>query len=175
MKVCALGFNVYFALVAAAALVCGCQTDKQGEKTAALSVHIETNPGPEGTSQTVSVLRSAPMAVTIAPDPVLTEANMIAAKIVESSGTFAIEVQFDEISTASLEQLTASNLGRHLVIYAQWGDKLVNGRWLAAPVINHRIGDGVLVFTPDASRAEADEIVLGVNIAAKKIAKGVFK
>jgi hypothetical protein len=41
-------------------------------------------------------------------------------------------------------------------------------RWLAAPVISHRIGDGVLVFTPDATREEAEEIALGLNNVAKK-------
>ena len=162
-------------MMAALLLICGCQTDKQGEKTGALRVHIETGPGPEVTSQTISVLRSNPMAVTIASDPVLTEANLIAAKIVEARGGFAIELQFDEISASALEQLTASNPGRHLVIFGQWGDKLANGRWLAAPLITHRIGNGVLTFTPDASRGEAGELVLGINNVAGKIHKSLLK
>jgi hypothetical protein len=175
MKVCARRFNVYFALAAAMAMLCGCQTDKQDEKTGALRVHLETNPGPEGTSQDVSVLRSDPVSVTIAPDPILTEANIIAAKVIELPGGFAIEVQFDEMSASALEQFTAAYPGRHLVIYGQWGDKLANGRWLAAPLITHRISDGVLAFTPDASRDEADELVLGLNNVAKKIQKGLMK
>jgi hypothetical protein len=175
MKVCARRFNVYFALAAVMALLCGCQTDKQDEKIGALRVHIETNPGPEGTSQNISVLRSDPVSVTIAPDPILTEANLTAAKIIESPGGFAIEVRFDELSASALEQLTASNPGRHLVIYGQWGDKLANGRWLAAPLITHRIGNGVLAFTPDASRDEAGELVVGLNNVAKKIQKGLMK
>jgi hypothetical protein len=175
MKVCARGFNVYFALAAAVALLCGCQTDNQDKKTGALNVHIETNPGPEGTSQDVSVLRSDPVAVTIAPDPILTEANIIAAKVIESPGGFAIEVQFDETGAAALEQFTAANPGLHLVIYGQWGEKLANGRWLAAPLITHSLSDGVLAFTPDASRDEADELVLGLNNVAKKIQKGLMK
>ena len=42
-------------------------------------------------------------------------------------------------------------------------------RWLAAPVISHRISDGVLVFTPDATREEAEEIALGLNNVSKKV------
>jgi hypothetical protein len=38
---------------------------------------------------------------------------------------------------------------------------------------NKRISDGVLVFTPDASREEADRIVLGLNNVAKEAQKGV--
>ena len=48
-----------------------------------------------------------------------------------------------------LEQYTAANPGRHLVIFGQWGDKLADGRWLAAPLITHRISNGLLAFTPD--------------------------
>ncbi|HEX3889669.1 MAG TPA: hypothetical protein VHX90_02370 [Verrucomicrobiae bacterium] len=178
MKVCARVFNVYFTVAAAMALLCGCQTspqDKADKKVGALRVHVETNPGPEGTSQTISVLRSDPVAVTISQDPILTEANLIAAKIIESPGGFAIEVKFDEISASSLEQFTAANPGRHLAIYGQWGEKLANGRWLAAPLITHRIADGRLTFTPDASRDEADQLVLGLNNVAKKIQKGLMK
>jgi hypothetical protein len=43
-------------------------------------------------------------------------------------------------------------------------------RWIAAPVIHGRISNGSLVFTPDASREEADEIARGLTNIAKKIA-----
>ena len=175
MKVCGLRFNVYFALAAAAVLLCGCQTDKPAKKTAALRVHIETNPGLEGTSQTITLLRSDPVVLTIAPDPFLTEAGIIAARTIETHGGFAIEVQFDEISAVTLEQFTAANPGLHLAIHGEWGDKPVTGRWLAAPLITHRIGNGILAFTPDASREETDELVLGLNNVAKKIQKGLMK
>jgi hypothetical protein len=67
-----------------------------------------------------------------------------------------------------LEQFTAGNPGKHLVIFGQWGKTVADGRWLAAPLITRRIPDGVLAFTPDASRAEADQLVLGLNPKAKK-------
>ena len=42
-------------------------------------------------------------------------------------------------------------------------------RWLAAPRISQRIKDGVLVFTPDATREEAERIVRGLNNVAIKL------
>jgi hypothetical protein len=175
MKVCARRFNVYFALAAALALLGGCQTQKPPKDLGALRVHIETQPGPDGTSQGVSVLRSTPLLVNIAPEPILTEANLIAAKIIETPGGFGIEVRFDEISASALEQYTADNPGRHLVIYGHWGNTPADGRWLAAPLIIQRIGNGILSFTPDCSRAEAEQLVLGLNNVAAQIHKGQLK
>jgi preprotein translocase subunit SecD len=170
-------FNLYLALAAALALLCGCQTHWHRQKgpVGALRVHIQVNPDSLGTSQTISVLRSDPVLVTISKNPILTEANIVAAKVVDAPGGFAIEVQFDENGTWLLEQYSAANPGGYFAIFGQWGDKLANGRWLAAPLITHRIANGVLAFTPDASRAEADQLVLGLNHGAAKIDKGQMK
>jgi preprotein translocase subunit SecD len=121
------------------------------------------------------VLRSDPVQVTVATEPVLTEASIIAARVIETTGGFAIEIQFDENGTWSLEQYSAANPGRHFAIFGQWGEKLVNGRWLAAPLITRRIANGILAFTPDMSREEADKLVLGLTNVTKKIQKGSFK
>ena len=140
-----------------------------------MRVHIQVNPDSLGTSQTISVLRSDPVLVTISHNPILTEANIVAAKVMDAPGGFAIEIQFDENGTWLLEQYSAANPGGHFAIFGQWGDKLANGRWLAAPLITHRIANGVLAFTPDASRAEADQLVLGLNNVTAKARKGETK
>jgi preprotein translocase subunit SecD len=180
MKVCGRRFNVYLTLMAVAILFCGCKTEQQKEQAkakdavAALRVHLEASPN-VGITQTVSVLRSNPVLITIADQPILTEANIIAARVINTPGGFAIEVRFDEISATLLEQYTATNQGRHFAIFGQWGDKLSDGRWLAAPLITHRISDGILAFTPDCSRTNADQLVLGLNNVAAKIMKESFK
>ena len=154
MEVWSRQFNIYLALAATLALLCGCQIVPATKvHRARLRVHIETSPDSLGTSQTISVMRSDPVLVTIAHDPILTEANLVRAKVIDAPGGFAIEVQFDETGTWMLEQYSAANPGRHFAIFGQWGDKLADGRWLAAPLITHRIANGVLAFTPDASRA----------------------
>jgi hypothetical protein len=167
MKVWARRFNIYLTLAMALALLCGCQTGKPKQPVAALRIHMEAGADMLGTSQTVSVLRADPVLVNIAKEPILTEANIIAAGIIQAPGGFAIEVRFDETGTWTLEQDTATDPGRHLVIFGQWGEKLANGRWLAAPVITHRIGNGVLAFTPDMTREEADQLVIGLNHVAQ--------
>jgi hypothetical protein len=174
MKVCARRFNLYLALAAMLALFCGCHTDKKPKEISALRVHLQTNPGPEGSTQTVSVLRADPVSVTIGHDPVLTEANVITAKVIDTPGGFAVEVKFDESGALMLEQYSAANPGRHFAIFGQWGDTLLEGRWLAAPLITHRLSNGVLSFTPDITREQADRFVLGLNNVAKKTQGGIF-
>jgi preprotein translocase subunit SecD len=175
MKALARQFNLYLALAALLGGVCGCQTSPQEKVLGALRVHIEVNPDPAGSSQTITVLRSDPVLVTIKPESILTEANVVTARVMEATGGFAIEIKFDENGAWLLEQYSAANPGRHFVIFGQWGDKLADGRWLAAPVITHRISDSVLAFTPDCSREEADQLALGLNNFAKKNRNGFLK
>ena len=174
MKAFTLRFNLFLALTALAAL-CGCQTNKPEKEVSTLRVHFESNSSNIGTSQTVSVLRSDPVLITVAKEPILTEANLVEAKIIEARGGFALQVQFDESSAVVLEQYSAANPGKHFAIAGQWGEKLASGRWLAAPLITRRIADGILSFTADMSREEADQLVLGLNHVAKKARKGQFK
>ena len=175
MKVLTRRFNIYLALAILPGLLCGCQTDKKKNLTAALRVHIEESPDPTGATQPISVIRSDPVLVTVKRDPILTEANLVEAKIIDAQGGFALQFKFDENGTWIVEQYSAANPGRHFAIWAQWSDKTVDSRWLAAPLISHRIAGGVLVFTPDCSREEADQLVPGLNEAAKQIHKGMLK
>jgi hypothetical protein len=174
MKANARRFNLFLALMVVA-MFSGCLTSKQDKEVSALRVHIEINSNKIGNSETISVLRSDPVLVTIAKEPILTEANMVEAKVIDARGGIAIEITFDEISAHVLEQYSAANPREHFAIFGQWGEKLVNGRWLAAPLITHRIADGRLAFTVDMSREEADRLVLGLNNVAKQSRKGQLK
>jgi hypothetical protein len=175
MKLLARRFNIYLALAFLLGPACGCQTGKPGKEVGALRVHIEVSPDPAGTSQNISMLRSDPVLVTIKREPILTEANIVTGKVIDARGGFAIEIKFDENGTWLLEQYSAANPGGHFVIWGQWSEKPVDSRWLAAPIITHRIADGVLAFTPDCSREEADQLVPGLNNVAKKIRKKMLK
>ena len=174
MRVNTRRFNLFLAWMALAVL-CGCQMDTNNKEISVLRVHIEVNSNQVGNSQTISVLRSDPVLVTIAKEPILTQANMVEARVIDTRGGFALEIQFDEISAGVLEQYSAANPGKHFAIFGQWGEKPADGRWLAAPLITHRIADGILSFTPDMSREEAERLVLGVNNVAKRIHKGQLK
>jgi preprotein translocase subunit SecD len=173
MKVYWQRFNLFLMLLLVAPL-CGCSYFyHKHEQTAAMRLHIELAPenaGEINTSQTVSILRADPVQVTIDKTPILTEANIVAARVIDTPESPAIEVRFDENGTWILEQYSASNPGRHFAIYGQWGKDLKDGRWLAAPLITKRINDGILSFTPDMTRDEANQFVLGLNNLAKQFA-----
>ena len=175
MKLLARRFNIYLALAFLLGLACGCQTGKQEKEVGALRVHIEVSPDLAGTSENISMLRSDPVLVTIKREPILTEANIVTAKVIDARGGFAIEIKFDENGTWLLEQYSAANPGRHFAVFAQWSETPVTARWLAAPIITHRIAGGILAFTPDCSREEADQLVNGLNNIAKKIHKSDLK
>jgi preprotein translocase subunit SecD len=172
MKVCATRFNTYLLLLMVLAFFGGCKTDEKDKKIGAIYIHMQAPP--LGNSETVNVLRSTPVMIHITHDPILTEINLLGAKVVNEQGGFAIALQFDEDGSLVLEEYSASNSGRHFAIYGQWGDLKTDGRWLAAPAITHRINDGVLTFTPDCSREEANQLVAGLNVVAKKTQKKKF-
>lgn len=165
-------YNLYLlAALLISSLVCGCTTaghkKKEQAKMGTLRVHVATHGNLPDHSQTVKVLRSNPVEVTISGDPILSEGNVLRARVVDTPGGFAIKVKFDEDSTYILEQNSAANPGGHFVIFGQWPGS--TGRWLAAPLITGRIASGELSFTPDCSYAEATNLVTSVNYAAQKI------
>jgi hypothetical protein len=171
MQILMRQFNLYFVLAIGLAVFCGCQSDKHKSSIAILRVHLETPPDRFDTTKTISILRVDPVTVTVAKEPLLAEGNIVAAKIIEARGGFAIQIKFDEASALMFEQYCASNPGKHFVIFGQWGEKASEGRWLAAPLISHRISNGILSFTPDASREESQDLVDGINRVTKKLQK----
>lgn len=165
-------FNLYLLPVLALTLATGCASfHKKDKDVAALRIHIESAARAPGVTQTISVLRADPVLVNIVTGPILTEANITAARLAETPGGFAVELKFDEAGSWTLEQYSAANPGKHFAIFGQWGEKLANGRWLAAPLITGRMAGGTLVFTPDASCEEAEQLVKGLNLAARNYAK----
>jgi len=161
----------------AMAMLCGCQTEsaKKSKEVSALRVHMEADSSKPTTTQTITMLRSNPVSFTIEKEPILTEASLIESRVIETQGGFAIQIHFDESSGMVLEQYSAANPGRHFVIWGQWGERVADSRWLAAPLITHRMAGGVLAFTPDLSRTNADRLVRGLNNVSKKIIKGQLK
>ncbi len=165
MKIRFLSFNIYLLLLA---FFSRCQTDPHKKEFSTLRFHIETNSGGLDKSNAVPIYRAEPVSVNVVRIPFLDEGNISRAAIVESMGGFSIQIQFDRHGTFVLETVTAANKGRRVALYSQFGQK---GRWLAAPIISQPITEGVFIFTPDASREEAERIVHGLNQIAKKLKK----
>lgn len=163
-------FNIYLLLLTVALLGSpGCQSAKSKEEKqkATLRIHLEINPLPGGQSEVVTVLRSAPILVSIERNPFLNEAHIAEARVVDTDDGFSLVIQFDQQGQRLLEQYTAANSRRRFAIRSQFriGTNVFD-RWLAAPLIMGRMSDGLISFTPDADHAEAEVIARGWNNVA---------
>jgi preprotein translocase subunit SecD len=171
-------FNIYLALALAAAALCGCRTASERKDRKLLStlrLHLEASRDTTGFNEAVPIYREQPVMVNVEKIPFLNESNVSAANVVDVVGGFALRIQFDHAGTALLEQYSASSPGKRIAVFSQFGVKLKDVRWLAAPVISRRITNGVFVFTPDATREEAEQIALGLNNVFKKTQSWINK
>lgn len=173
------GFNLYLVLALALGLAAGCTSTGSKEKKvlSTLRLHLEARPDPIGArTETVEVYRGTPVRFTMDKQPFLTEATVKEAKVIDVTGGFALQIQFDRQGSWLLEQYTSANRTRHIIVASQFvgpGEEKINqGRFLAAPQIQTHITDGVFIFTPDATKEEAERIALGLNHVAAKLATG---
>ena len=165
-------FKIYLLMTLAAAALCGCQTSGETNPKKLLStlrLHLEASRGGPKANEVVPIYRKKPIMVCVEKTPFLTEQHVSDAKVVDVVGGFALRIQFDQRGTVLLEQCSTGNRGRKIIIFSQFGDQMKDFRWLAAPVISRRMADGVLVFTPDANREEAEEIAIGLNNVSKQV------
>ena len=162
-------FNIYLLLSCCLLLASGCQTSgsKNKKELSILRLHLEVNPDGTDRNEQVPIYREKPMLVNVEKKPFIDEGRVAKAAIVEDLRGFAIQIQFDRQGTWLLEQYSTANKGRQIAIFSQFGE----ARWLAAPVISQRITNGLFTFTPDATREEAERIVLGLNNVAREIKK----
>lgn len=167
MKIGFWAFNTYLLLVLA--LAAGCHTtDKKKKELSTFRIHIETNPDDTGHVVPVTIGRSQPFLVNIEKAPFITEAHVESASVLDGLGGFQIMVQLNRQGTWLLEQYSLASREKRAAIFSNFGET----RWLAAPKLTRRISDGVLVFTPDATREEAERLVNGLNNMVKEIKKG---
>jgi preprotein translocase subunit SecD len=170
MKFCLQRLNLYLWVVLAVGL-CGCKSTPESQTkklVATLRLHIEAGRDSSKSSEPVPVYREQPVMINVEKEPFLSEGSVNQATVFNAVGGFALRVQFDHQGSTLLEQYTSLHRGKRIAIFSQFGDKIQDYRWLAAPVISHRISDGVLVFTPDTTREEAEEIAIGLNNVSAK-------
>src|SRR2546421_1707126 len=151
-------FNFYL-LLTAIALAAGCKSAQERQRAkfaATFRLHLEGNPG--GTEST-AVIQIAGVELYVNNLPFLDETSVTNAAVVDTrDGGFAIRVQYDRHGTLVLDSVTTENRGRRIAIFTQYGaGKLEHSRWLAAPY-GSPITDGMLIFTPMATRQESEEI-----------------
>jgi preprotein translocase subunit SecD len=163
-------FNLILA-VAGALLLAGCSTGgpslKRVKHPTLLQFHLEVNRDGTDRNYPVTVNRSSPFQVNVLREAFLIETHIMEAAVVNDAyGGFSIRVKLNKQGTWILEQYTTANKGKRVAIFTTF-EKTT--RWLGAPVMDKRIADGTFSFTPDASRQEADLIVLGLNELGKQV------
>jgi preprotein translocase subunit SecD len=155
--------NVYLTLLTAAALLAlpGCQSNSHQKKTTVvLRLHIENPPDDSDHLTQVPIFRAKPVQVSIDKVPFLDETAVARAEVIDDHGLHALQIQFNSHGRLVLEMVSGANPGRRIAIKSIFNGEL---RWLAAPVMNRHIRNGVLTFSPDATRAEAETIAKGLN------------
>jgi preprotein translocase subunit SecD len=163
-------FNLYLLVVLVTIAACGCRTHKDNKKKELATFRVYLEAGPQDTDRSVQIpiYRAHPFQMLVQNQPFLTEVQVASAKVVDALGGFDLQIQLNHEGTLLLQQYSANNRGKHFAIFTQFGEKGKGARWLAAPVFERMMSDGLIQFTPDASREEADEIALGLNNTARK-------
>ncbi len=166
MKIRLAPFNInLFVLVGLLVASCGTpEHRKQAKEISTLRIYLAT-----GTRQAggIAVFRESPIRLEVEREPFLTEVDLQSASVADMPGGYAISAQFNGHGALVLEGVTVAHKGQHLAIQSYFGET----RWLAAPLITRRISNGQLVFTPDATREEAERIVRGLTNVVRKIKK----
>ncbi|MGE3308597.1 MAG: hypothetical protein AB7O66_01410 [Limisphaerales bacterium] len=130
-----------------------------------IRVYLETKHDIEERSLPAVVGRSSPMKFMVEKLPILNEVHVESARLLDQRGSFQVQIKFNSLGSRILESYTAAAAGRHLLIMTEIDDE---GRWIAAPLIRRRLGDGKLVFSPDATREQMDLLVRGLNELVEK-------
>ncbi len=167
MKIRPQAFNTYL-LLAAMLFAIGCGTPeerKRKKEESSLRLHLETNADATGKSHPIQVIRSNPVVINVEDLGFIDERDIEKATIEDAPGSFSLRIELNDHGRRVLEMVTTANKGRHYAVFSQFPDP----RWLGAPKITKRISDGVIIFTPDASREECERLVRGLANVIKKL------
>lgn len=153
-------------------LLAGCQTaDAPQKQVSSLRLHIEVNPDVTSYSQPVPIYRAQPVFVNIEHSPFADERDVESASVIDWMDGFAIQINLDRHGKWVLENITRGNPNRRVAVCCEFDGET---RWLAAPLMGRPVSNGVLAFTPDATRSDAERIVRGLNNVAAELKKKSF-
>ena len=154
-------FNLYLLLAMLALGGTACQTSKSKKLETTLRVHAEAKDD-SGFTDKIKVFKDESVSMRVDQMPLLTDIDVEEARVVEALGGFALQIKFTPMGRWQLDQFTGLNIGRHYAIFVLFGKDPAVARWIAAPIVSHRISNGVILFTPDCTREEAELIVQGL-------------
>ena len=169
MDIASRRFNFYLLAGLGALLLCGCQSAKSKKVETTLRIHAEATDDTSFTRK-IKVYQDESLTMKVHELPFITETDIVEAQVVEALGGFALQLKFNPRTRWVLDHHTSMNIGRHFAIFVQFGAKPSVARWIAAPIISGRNSDGMMIFTPDATREEAEQIVQGLPKKESKLA-----
>jgi preprotein translocase subunit SecD len=167
---------LWAALLLAAGVALGCRSIEDRRRDRILYTTLwfhEDAPLVTPDTNRVMVAEIAGVKLPVNTRPFLTEEALEEATLVDSpGGGYSLRLKFNDHGRLVIDTFTASHRGRQVGIYVRYGVRNkqpkvpLKERWLAAPRINRQINDGVIVFTPHATRVELQEILEGLRNAA---------
>ncbi len=141
------------------------QKDEKPEKQATtIEFRSETPSIGMGTGR-IKVFRAHPVTLNVEKNAFVDGGFVEQARLIDGLAGPMIYIKFTTQGALRLQMATVTRPGRRIAIYARWTE----GRWLGAPLITKPLEDGEILFTPDATRDEAERIVRGLNNVAIKL------
>lgn len=162
------GFNFLLAIfIAAAMAVAGCASkdDGKGKPLKHIRVHVESRHDIQERALVAEIGGPGALKFSVEKLPILNEVHVERAALVDQPEGFQMRLKFDSLGTRILESYSSAALGKHFAIMTEIDGET---RWIAAPLVRGRLGDGVLTFTPLASREDMERLVAGLNAEVEK-------
>lgn len=139
----------------------GCALFGKREPEATLRIHEQVSAMlPESRVLTVAIPR-ANLKVPVNPYPALSENDVQSANIYQTAGGSAIMLRFDIHGAIKFDELTTRSRGQYLVTF-------LNGRPVAAWLVDQRITNGQFLVEGDFGDEEAKNAVESLNRMSKK-------
>jgi len=129
-----------------------------------LRMHLPASPALQPTRRMMVEVHTPAMSLQVDRLPVLSENDLDHAELVGEGENYDMRLTFTTHGTIVLDTVTINARGQQLVI-------MLNNIAVAAPMLSHRIADGVFEFTPDMPREEAEKVVKGLMESVKWLAK----
>ncbi len=141
-------------------LLSGCAIFGGGEKTT-IWFHEQVDDALPVTHRREVTVPISRLQISVSPRPTLTEKDLDAAEVVETSGGLAILLRFDSHGTNALDQMTTRGRGHYIVIF-------LNGDPLVAWLVDRRLSLGQFLLEANLTAYQTREIVKDLNKQAKK-------
>lgn len=165
MRIASWGFNLVLAVVAFHLAVGPApaaeekKKEKKPKQVKTLRIYVEARRDLPERTLTATLGQPAKVQFQVEKLPILNEDQLVGSSLLDVPGGYEIQLKFNSLGARVLESYTAAAVGRHLALLTEIDG---NARWIAAPLIRQRLGDGILRFAPDTTREEAERIAQGL-------------